>query len=73
MRIKINNLSVADFNTNYSSQCIDYWYNIKERVRGQTETEKHASRNLFKRRHSTFNVNDLMSESDTKNLIVRYF
>ena len=32
MIIKMNNLSVVDFNTKYSSHCIDYWYNIKNDV-----------------------------------------
>ena len=45
MRIKMNNLSVVDFNTKYSSQCIDYWYNIKERRLGQTNRKKYAPRN----------------------------
>ena len=65
MRIKINNLSIVDFNTKYSSQCIDYWYNIKEQRLGQTKTEMYAPRNSTKRKHSTFNVNNLISESDS--------
>ena len=55
----MNNLFVADFNTKYS------WYNIKEWGLGQTKRKKYASKNSFKRRHSTFNVNDLMSKSDS--------
>ena len=65
MRIKMNNLSVVDFNTKYSSQCTDYWYNIKEWSLGQTKRKKYAPRNSTKRKHSTFNVNDLTSESDS--------
>ena len=65
MRIKMNNLSVVDFNTKYSSQCIDYWYNIKERRLGQTKRKKYAPRNSTKRKHSTFNVNNLTSKSDS--------
>ena len=61
----MNNLFVADFNTKYSWQYIDYWYNIKEWGLGQTNRKKYASRNSLKRRHSTFNVNDLMSKSDS--------
>ena len=61
----MNNLSVVDFNTKYSSQCIDYWYNIKERRLGQTKRKKYAPRNSTKRKHSTFNVKDLMSKSDS--------
>ena len=65
MRIKMNNLSIVDFNTKYSSQCIDYWYNIKERRLGQTKRKKYAPRDSTKRKRSTFNVNDLTSKSDS--------
>ena len=65
MRIKMNNLSVVDFNTKYSSQCIDYWYNIKEQRLGQTKRKKYTPRNSTNRKRSTFNVNDLTSESDS--------
>ena len=65
MRIKMNNLSVVDFNTKNSSQCIDYWYNIKERKLGQTKRKKYAPRNSTKRRCYTFNVNDLTNESNS--------
>ena len=64
-RIKMNNLSVVDFNTKYSSQCINYWYNIKEQRLGQTKRKKYVPRNSTKRKHSAFNVNDLTSESDS--------
>ena len=37
MRINMNNLSTVDFNTTYSLQCINYWYNIKEQRLGQTK------------------------------------
>ena len=65
MRIQMDNLSVVDFNTKYSSQCIDYWYNIKERDLRQTKRKKYAPRNSTKRKRSNFNVNDLTSESDS--------
>ena len=61
----MNNLSVVDFNTKYSSQCINYWYNIKERRFGQTKRKKYARRSSTKGERSTFNVNDLTSESDS--------
>ena len=51
MRIKMNNLSVADFNTKYFLQCIDCWCNIKERL-GKTKRKKYAPRNSTKRRRS---------------------
>ena len=61
----MNNISVVDFNTKYSSQCVDYWYNIKERRRGQTKKKKYAPRNSTNRERSTFNVNDLTSKPDS--------
>ena len=61
----MNNLSVVDFNTKYSSQCINYWYNIKEQRLGQTKRKKYVPINSAKRKHSAFNVNDLTSESDS--------
>ena len=64
MRIKMNHLSVVDFNTKYFLQCIDYWYNKERRLR-QTKRKKYAPRNSTKRKRSTFNVNNLTSESDT--------
>ena len=48
MRIKMNNLSTVDFNTKYSSQCINYWYNIKERRLGLTKRKKYAPRNSIR-------------------------
>ena len=63
MRIKMNSLSVVDVNARYSSQCIDYWYNVKDD--GQTKRKKYAPRNSTKRKRSTFNVNDLTCESDS--------
>ena len=65
MRIKMNKLSLVDFNTKYSSQCIDYWYNIKEWQLGQTKRKRYAPRNSTKRKCPTFNVNNLTSESDS--------
>ena len=65
MRIKMNNLSVVDFNTKYSLHCINYWYNIEKLRLGQTKRKKYALRNSTKRKCSTFNVNNLMSESDS--------
>ena len=65
MRIKMNNLSLVDFSTKYSSQRMDYWYNIKEQRLGKTKRKKYAPRNSTKRRCSTFNVSDLTSKFDS--------
>ena len=65
MRIKISNISAVDFNTKYSSQYMDYWHIIKEWGLGKTKRKMYAPRNSAKRKHSTFNVNDVTSESDS--------
>ena len=65
MRIRAKGLSITEFKENYSSDCVDYWYNSKSRRLNQRKKKKYEYRKATKKQQLNFKISDLESDYTT--------
>ena len=65
MRIHMKELSLTGFKENYSSDCVNYWYNSRSRRLNQQKRKKYEDRKATKKRRPNFKISDLESDYTT--------
>ena len=62
MRIPMKGLTTADFNKDYSSQCVSHWYESKAHRIGQKKRKKYEARKIKNKQRPNFKTDDLDSD-----------
>ena len=65
MRIHMKELSLTGFKENYSSDCVNYWYNSRSHRLNQQKRKKYEDRKATKKQRPNFKISDLESDYTT--------
>ena len=66
LRIRMTNLPLAEFDSRYVNECVDYWYDDKERRINQGQRKSYKERESNTAKRIKFNIQDMPSSSSSE-------
>ena len=66
LRICMFSMPLAKFSQTYVEDCVTYWCNAKECRLRQQKRKKYSKRKLTLKKHKTFDITELLSESSSE-------
>ena len=66
LRIHMFSMPLPKFSQTYVEDCVTYWCNAKECRLGQQKHKRYSKRKLTLKKHKTFDIIELLSESSSE-------